>query len=219
MDAVPEPLPPAFFARDADVVARALLGQVLVHRSPSGLASGRIVETEAYLGPPGVHGHLRDRPDLDPALARRLAEEGDPASHAFRGPTPRNGSMFQEPGTAYVYRIYGVHRCLNVSTGATGRPEAVLLRAVEPLQGLELQRARRGRERPQDLGSGPAKLTEALGIGLEHDGTSLTHEPLWIGAGPPPERVASCRRVGVAGGEDLPLRFLDAASPHVSRPP
>ncbi|MBI5363469.1 MAG: DNA-3-methyladenine glycosylase, partial [Planctomycetes bacterium] len=138
-----------FFAREASTVAHALVGKLLVHRTREGTCSGRIVETEAYLS------------------------AGDAASHAHRGPTPRNASMFAAGGTAYVYRIYGVHLCFNVVTGPTGSGEAVLVRALEPLRGVELQRTRRGIADLRALCSGPGKLVQALGIRREHDGTSL----------------------------------------------
>src|SRR5262245_24782272 len=137
-----------FFERGAEELARELLGKVLVHRSPRGVAAGRIVETEAYLS------------------------SRDPASHAFRGKTARNAAMFEVPGTAYVYRIYGMHHCVNVVAAPHGSAEAVLLRALEPLVGVDLMRARRGRDDVRALCSGPGKLVEALAIGPEHDASS-----------------------------------------------
>jgi DNA-3-methyladenine glycosylase len=166
-------------------VARELLGCVLVHRSPGSLQRVRLVETEAYVG---VH---------------------DRASHASRGPTPRNRLMFGPPGFAYVYRIYGLHWMLNVVTAAEGDAQAVLLRAAEPLAGA--------------LGrlDGPARLTRALGVTDAHHGVDMTRGPLVFLPGAPPERVARGPRVGVDyAGEwaAAPLRFWDADSPAVSRP-
>lgn len=176
------------------LVARRLLGRVLVHDTPQGRVAGRIVETEAY---------LRD----------------DPASHAFRGPTARNASMFLARGHGYVYRIYGVHRCFNVVTGPEGVGEAVLVRALEPLEGLELMVARRGRSDPRELCSGPGKLVAALGIGPEHDGVDLTRGPLRILAGGPVPRgrIVAASRIGVSRAAERVLRFFPRDCPWVSR--
>ncbi|MBK7876764.1 MAG: DNA-3-methyladenine glycosylase [Planctomycetes bacterium] len=183
-----------FFARSAPAVARDLLGCLLVHQTAQGLCSGRIVETEAYLA------------------------EGDPASHSHAGRTSRNASMFERPGVAYVYRIYGVHCCFNVSTGREGRGEAVLVRALEPLRGLELQRRRRGALDPRALCSGPGKLVQALGLGLEHDGRSLLSGPLGIWCDDHDVGdVEITARIGITKARDLPLRFVVRASPFVSR--
>lgn len=218
----PEPLPRSLLARDADLVARDLLGHLVVHAPRGGaVTAGRMVEAEAYFGPPGAHAHLADRRDLPRALARSLAAEGDPASHSHRGPTPRNRVMFGPPGIAYVYVIYGIHHCLNVSTGEEGRAEAVLLRALEPLRGLAAMRERRGVEEATALASGPGKLTEAMGITREaHDGVDLTSPPgLFLARGTPvdPERVRATPRIGVAAAEAHPLRFVVDDHPHASR--
>jgi DNA-3-methyladenine glycosylase len=199
------PLPRAFFARDADVVARDLLGRVLVHETPTGgRLAARIVETEAYFGPAGANPQLRARRDMAPALRRRLAEKGDPASHSFRGPTARNRVMFEAPGHWYVYFVYGMHECANVVTGPLHAPEpqAVLLRAAEPVEGVE-HMAR------TDLG-GPARLCAAMGITRAHYGLGATKPPLYFEAGRRATRgVLVTGRIGVEGrGEDLPLRFV-----------
>lgn len=212
------PLLRSFLARDAHVVARELLGHVLVHETPDGTLAGRIVETEAYLGPPGVHAHLAKHPDAGGApWMGEVAEAGDPASHAHRGETPRNRVMFGAPGHAYVYLIYGVHRCVNVSTGTAGRPEAVLIRALEPLEGTDVMMRNRGTSEVTNVASGPGKLTQALGITREHDGHDLLEPPLFLARGDPAGHVASTPRVGVRGGEELPLRFHVEGNPHVSR--
>ena len=195
-------LPRGFYLRPTVEVARDLLGAFLVHRSPEGTTVGRIVETEAYLG--GV----------------------DPASHAYRGETARNRSMFGAPGRAYVYFIYGVHWCLNVVTAPRGVGEAVLLRALEPVEGLDRMRRRRGVEAERALCSGPGKLVQAMGIGRGHDGADLVRGDLTIrprGAWEPrlpgawDEAVVVAPRVGITKAADLPLRFYLADNPHVSR--
>lgn len=170
------------FGGGAVQVARRLLGAVLVHDSPEGLTAGRIVETEAYLS------------------------EGDGASHSRMGPTRRNGSMFLAAGHAYVYRIYGIHLCFNVVTGPEGRGEAALVRALEPLEGLDLMAQRRGRDAPRDLCSGPGKLVQAMGITLDHDGI-LLGEGLSILPRTKAVRPEVGRRIGISADKDLPLAF------------
>jgi DNA-3-methyladenine glycosylase len=202
-------LPRRFFARDADLVARDLLGRVLVHQTTRGRLAARIVETEAYFGPAGRNPHLAERSDMPTPLRARLLREGDPASHSFRGPTTRSSVMFGPPGFWYVYLIYGMHECANVVTGPERDPEpqAVLLRAGEPLEGAdEMRRRRKGR---LDL-SGPAKLCQALGVTRAHYGLPATEPPLWFEAG---ERVddrdvLTTPRVGITSAADLPLRFV-----------
>lgn len=185
-----------FYRRGTVELARELVGTLLMHDSPSGRAVGRIVETEAYLS------------------------EGDPASHSHRGRTDRNDSMFACAGTAYVYLIYGVHRCLNVVTAEEGVGEAVLLRALEPLEGLDVMAARRGTSTVRSLCSGPGKLAQAMGVSGEHDGVSLLNGALGLYA---PEadaegaKVAAGPRVGISRATELPLRFWLAGSPFVSR--
>ncbi|MGM0492104.1 MAG: DNA-3-methyladenine glycosylase [Armatimonadota bacterium] len=194
----PTPLPREFYLRPTCEVARRLLGCLLVHRGGGEKLVGRIVETEAYLA------------------------EGDPGCHAARGRTERNATMFGRPGTAYVYLIYGMHLCLNVVTHAEGTPEAVLLRAAEPLAGIDTMRRRRGRKPRKDLCSGPAKLTEAFGVTLDHNGEEITGGTLFVAAAPdPPERIAVTTRIGLGEGcgEDLMLRYLIPDSPWLSRPP
>lgn len=190
---LPRALPRRFFARHTVAVARALLGCLLVHVTPRGVLVGRIVETEAYRGP------------------------RDPASHAYRR-TPRSAIMYGRPGTAYVYLSYGVHRCLNVVTEQTGRPGAVLLRAVEPLGGLSLMRRRAPGAADGRVASGPGRLTRALGVTLRHNGVDLTRPPLYLAAGRRPGRIASGPRVGVGAAAGRRWRFGVAGHPSLSRP-
>ncbi len=187
-------LPRDFYRRDTVCVAKSLLGHYLVHRTDEGVTSGKIVETEAYL-------------------------QGDPACHAFRGMTPRNEAMFGMPGKSYVYLIYGVHYCFNVVSAAEGVGEGVLVRALEPVKGISIMRARRNRKRKKYLCKGPGCLTQAMGITTEHNNTDLTGESLFIarGKGKPPENIVVTTRVGINKGVDLPLRFYIKDSPYISR--
>jgi DNA-3-methyladenine glycosylase len=181
-----------FFDRSVHEVARDLIGCVLFH----GRTGGVIVEAESY-------------------------HQDDPACHGFNGATERNSVLFGGPGRAYVYRSYGVHSCLNFVTAPDGVAAAVLIRALEPFNGIGLMRRRRGVERIEDLCSGPGKLTQALGIGLGLNGSSLAHGPVGVlarsGAWRRPEIVEG-PRVGISKGTDLPWRFCAANSRCVSRP-
>lgn len=190
------PLPRAFYARATEAVARELLGAVLVCRSPEGTTAGRIVETEAYLG------------------------EHDLACHAAAGRTARTEPLYGEPGTAYVYFIYGVHWCFNAVTRPVGQPSAVLVRAVEPVRGVELMRRRRpAARRDVDLTNGPGKLCQAMGIGREHNGLSLQRSPIRIlrGERVPDRRVLVTPRIGITQCADWPLRWVIADNPFVSK--
>ena len=183
----------AFYERATVDVAHALLGQVLVSVTSEGRTSGRIVETEAYLG------------------------ADDPASHAARLRTGRVEAMWGEPGIAYVYRSYGIHAMLNVVTEPPGETGAVLIRALEPMIGIDLMRRRRGIEDERLLCSGPGKLCQALGIGLEMHGTDLvTSEKLWLSRGEPPRDVSTSGRIGISRGQAHPWRFWTTGNPHVS---
>lgn len=192
------PLPPEFYLQPTEQVALDLLGCLLVHRTGAGPVVGRIVETEAYLS------------------------QDDPGCHAARGQTDRNAPMFEGPGTLYVYQIYGVHYCVNLVTQPEGVPEAVLVRAVEPLAGIELMRKRRGRTRLEELANGPAKLTQAFGIGPQHNRGNATRGVLCVAPGPEPvAEIWRAPRIGIASerGGDLPLRFLVANCRWTSRRP
>ena len=179
----------------------------------------RIVETEAYFGPAERNAHLRSRRGMPTALRSRLVEHGDPASHSYVGITQRNRVMYGPPGYAYVYLIYGMHECVNVVTGPEDEPEpqAVLLRAGEPVEGIERMMARRGVARPTDVASGPAKLAKAMGISRAHYGADVTKGALRFEAGRPARAVDVTPRIGVVGGETLPLRFVERGNPHASR--
>ncbi|HVE79975.1 MAG TPA: DNA-3-methyladenine glycosylase [Gemmatimonadaceae bacterium] len=191
-------LPRAFYDRETERVARDLLGAVLECTTADGVASGRIVETEAYLG------------------------EHDEACHAVVGETLRTGPLYGAPGTAYVYFIYGVHWCFNAVTRAAGLPSAVLVRAVEPLEGLALMRARRPRaSTDRELTNGPGKLCQALGIEGRLNRVPLQRAPLVIreGVSVADEAVVVTPRVGISRAADWPLRYLVKESPFVSRTP
>lgn len=186
-------LPHGFFARETREVARDLLGQIVVTRSPEGLTAGRIVETEAYLGP------------------------DDPASHAARLRSGRVESMWGEPGIAYVYRSYGIHTMLNVVTRPAGETGAVLVRALEPLLGIDLMRRRRGVEDARRLCSGPGRLCQALGITLDLHGTDLvTSDRLWIARGEPVREISTSGRIGISRGQEHGWRYWETGNPHVS---
>jgi DNA-3-methyladenine glycosylase len=188
----PAPLEPTFYARPVVEVARDLLGCVVRH----GATAGVIVETEAY-------------------------HECEPACHAFVGVTARTRVLFGPPGRAYVYRSYGIHALLNAVCQAEGVGAAVLIRALEPLEGIERMRARRGLERPEDLCSGPGKLTQALAIELDLNDTDLATGPIrFEPAAPGWEEVdiVTSRRVGITKAPDLPWRFSVRGNSSVSRP-
>jgi len=189
------PLPPWFYARPTPEVARRLLGHILVSEIGGRRAAGRIVETEAYLGPQ------------------------DPASHAYgHRRTARTEPMYGPPGTAYVYFTYGMHWCLNAVTERPDFPAAVLIRALEPLEGLALMRRRRGAVADRDLCAGPARLCQALGITGKENGRPLTLGRLRIERDRRPKApVEITGRIGITRAEDWPLRFVIAGSLWVSR--
>jgi DNA-3-methyladenine glycosylase len=186
------PLPRAFYLRPAAQVARELLGKILVFEG----ASGRVVETEAYLG------------------------EDDGAAHSARGITPRTKVIFGPPGHAYVYFVYGMYDCLNIVCEPEGIAGCVLIRALEPLTGVDQMRQRRAAaRRDEDLANGPGKLTRALGIKITHSGVDVTKGPITIHT---PERaenfeIAASPRIGITKSADLPLRFFIRGNASVSR--
>lgn len=192
-------LPRDFYDRPTELVARDLLGAILECRSPDGIASGRIVETEAYLG------------------------EHDLACHAAAGRTARTEPLYGAPGTAYVYFIYGMYWCFNAVTRAEGEPSAVLVRALEPLDGIELMRTRRRlrSNRDIDLTNGPGKLCQALGIDGTYNRLPLNRLPLLIRRGEdvPRAAVTVTPRIGISKSADWPLRWLVTDSPFVSKTP
>ena len=185
-----------FYDRETEIVSRDLLGAVLECRTDEGTASGIIVETEAYIG------------------------EHDAACHAAAGRTKRTEPLYGPPGNAYVYFIYGMHWCINAVTRAEGLPSAVLIRALEPVGGLELMRHRRPKARSdRDLTNGPGKLCAALGIDRRMNGLPLQKYPVVIREG---SRVADrdvviTPRIGITQAADWPLRYLVRANNFVSR--
>jgi len=188
-------LPRDFYARSAVEVAPDLIGKHLFRRLDGEVLSGRIVETEAYMG------------------------ADDPASHAYRGPTERNRSMFGPPGHLYVYRSYGVHFCANLVTGDEGVGTAVLLRALEPLDGLETMQARRGVADRKLLCAGPGRLCQALGITRAQDGVDLLGDDIWIAGARSCSQILATRRIGISVAAERKWRFVEAGSPFLSRRP
>jgi DNA-3-methyladenine glycosylase len=177
-----------FFARSVHEVAPELIGVTLLVDA----VGGRIVEVEAY-------------------------DQQDPASHGYRGRTARNATMFGPPGYAYVYRSYGIHWCLNLVCGVEGVPEAALVRALEPTDRLDLQRARRGVDDVKALCSGPGKLCQALGVTREHDGLALDLPPFRLEGRIEVPEIVSGPRIGITRGTELSWRYMNAGSPYLSR--
>lgn len=186
-------LPHDFYLRDAREVARDLLGRTLVTTIDGLRTSGQIIETEAYLG------------------------KEDMASHAFRGLTGRNSAMFLSGGHAYIYFIYGMYHCFNVVTGDEGTGEAVLIRGLRPIDGVETMRMRRGGTPRHDtaLTDGPGKLTIALGIGPALNGTDLNDDPrIWIDEGSPlgADEILATPRIGITKSMEHPWRWIAASA-------
>jgi DNA-3-methyladenine glycosylase len=177
------------FDRSVHEIAPELIGATLLVDG----VGGRIVEVEAY-------------------------DREDPASHGYGGPTRRNASMFGPPGHAYVYRSYGIHWCLNLVCEGEGVPSAVLVRAIEPTQGLDEMRLRRGLEDPRLLASGPGRLCQALAITGEHDGLPLDQPPFELREHNGPVEVVAGARVGITRATELPWRYAEAGSRFLSRP-
>ncbi|MDE2366913.1 MAG: DNA-3-methyladenine glycosylase [Betaproteobacteria bacterium] len=177
-----------FYAPSVDV-ARSLIGSTLLLDG----IGGRIVETEAY-------------------------DHDDPASHSFSGPTKRNEVMFGPPGRAYIYRSYGIHWCLNFVCQAEGHGAGVLIRALEPLSGLEIMRARRGLDNVRLLCSGPGRVCQALGITNAHSGMPIDALPFQLLAPPGQITILTGPRIGISKAKDAPWRFGLSGSPFLSRP-
>jgi DNA-3-methyladenine glycosylase len=178
----------AFFARSVHDVAPELVGATLLVEG----VGGRIVEVEAY-------------------------DQEDPAAHGFRGRTARNASMFGPPGHAYVYRSYGIHWCLNLVCGGEDVAEAALLRALEPLRGLDAMRLRRGLDDRRLLCAGPGRLCQALGITGAHDGLPLDRAPFELAAGDARVTVATAPRIGITRAAERPWRYALEGSRYLSR--
>jgi DNA-3-methyladenine glycosylase len=178
-----------FFARSVHEVAPDLIGVTFLVDGVGGV----IVEVEAY-------------------------DQEDPASHGFRGPTPRNAVMFGPPGHVYVYRSYGIHWCVNFVCDKENRAEAALIRAIEPTHGLDEMRARRGVTAERALCSGPGKLCQALGITRQHDGLALDEPPLALLARAETPPIATGPRIGITRATELSWRYGLADSPFLSRP-
>jgi len=180
---------------DTTELAQFLIGKTLVRDHPQGRMTGRIVETEAYV-------------------------VGDAACHAFRGETPRNRALFLERGHAYVYFIYGCWHALNVCGEVAGVGAGVLVRAIQPIEGIEIMRSRRDGQRDVDIARGPGRLATALDIDRRLNGTDLCADgPLWLaGSLGPAGRIARSRRIGLSREIDRKLRFFESDNPHVSGP-
>jgi DNA-3-methyladenine glycosylase len=189
-------LPPSFYQLPTLELAQSLLGCLLVKKTDEGICSGFIVETEAYIGPV------------------------DRAAHSYNNKrTKRTEVMFGVPGHAYTYAMH-THCLVNVVSGEINHPEAILIRAVEPVEGMELMKKRRGLENILNLTSGPGKLTKAFGITMEDYGLPLWHEPLFIAKGMTPEAVSQGKRIGIDNSgeaKDYPWRFWITDNPFVSR--
>ncbi len=180
---------------DTARLARFLIGKMLVRMLPDGVAGGRIVETEAY-------------------------DIGDPAGHAYRGITPRNRTLFLDRGYAYVYLAYGISFMLNVSSETSGVGAGVLIRAIEPTDGITIMQRNRGTERVRDLARGPGRLCAALGIDRRLDGIDLCQAgPLWLGSdGQASDEIGQSKRIGITRAADSPLRFYVRGNRFVSGP-
>lgn len=190
---MPEKISRSFYAHPAAEVARDLLGKVVAREVGGEVVRGRVVETEAYCG------------------------ETDPGSHAYRGLTQRTAVMFGPPGYLYVYFTYGMHYCMNVVTDSPDTAGAVLIRALEPIDGIDIMVRRRGKKNRVNLCNGPAKLCQALAISRAQNGADLEGCEIWTEwSGPPTEPIAVSSRVGLSAGRDLPMRFFLAGNPFVS---
>ncbi len=191
-------LPYSFYGRDTVNVARDLLGKLMLFDNKGTAVGGIVVETEAYLG------------------------QDDAACHSARGKSKRNAVMFGPSGYAYIYLIYGMYLCFNVTTGAEDSPEAVLIRALEPVAGIDLMRKNRGQDDLLNLCSGPGKLAQALGIKMSLNGTSVVEGKVKFFAYPkedvlPAPNIVATTRVGISKVADLPLRFYLEGNKFISK--
>ncbi|UCG63259.1 MAG: DNA-3-methyladenine glycosylase [Candidatus Zixiibacteriota bacterium] len=187
-------LPRSFYNRPTLKVAADLIGKYIVFESPAGTMSARIVEVEAYIG------------------------QGDPACHAARGKTKRNAVMFGKPGFTYVYFIYGMYYCLNFVTEREGFPAAVLLRAAEPVEGIDLMKKHSPRQKEHRLLAGPGKFCKTFGLTRTHNGLDLTGHTIYLeDRQGEPGNVVTTPRIGINHGAELKWRFLDADSSAVSK--
>ena len=183
-----------FFSRDTITTARDLLGCMLIHKSPEGLAGGYIVETEAYLG------------------------QEDPACHSYKGKTKRNEVMFLGAGLVYVYLIYGMYYCLNFTSNSGDKPEAVLIRALEPVTGIETMEKNRNKAKLKELCSGPGKLAQALGIDMGINGTEVGDKiTVYERTNELENNIIATTRVGISQAADLPLRFYIKDNQFISK--
>jgi DNA-3-methyladenine glycosylase len=183
----------SFYSRDTEKVAKELLGKILVHKTKEGICKGKIVETEAYFGCK------------------------DPASHAYRKQTKRNFLMFGAPGKAYIYFCYGNHWLFNIVAKKDENPGAVLIRALEPLEGIELMKRRRGIAKINNLTNGPGKLTKALGIKKEENGLDLTKSNLFLENSNEKFEIVRAKRVGISKDLNKLLRFYIKKNNFVSK--
>jgi len=186
-------LPLKFFNRETEQVAKDLIGCYLVNKTPEGKIIGKIVETEAYL-------------------------QDDPSSHSFNGLTKRNSPMFSHPGTIYIYFTYGMHHCFNIATRKKGIGEAVLIRALEPIKGIELMKKRRNTDKVKSLCNGPAKLVQSLAISPNLNNTQINSSSLKILKPKNNKlRIKTSKRIGISRGSELPLRFCIENNEFVSK--
>ena len=186
-----------FYVRDGLTVARELIGKKLIHRSAEGMTGGLIVEAEAYMG------------------------AVDAAAHSFKGRTKRTEIQYADGGRAYIYMIYGMHICFNVTANVVDVPEAVLIRALEPTDGIELMMRRRNKKSPRELCNGPGKLTQAMGITIANYGVDLCGDEIFIETTDRAVEIDSARRVNVdyaGAAADFPWRFLLRGSDFISAP-
>lgn len=187
-------LPATFYQRPTLTLARDLPGRHLLRRIDNHLLRCRIVEVEAY------------------------HQDGDAAAHSYGGPTDRNRVMFGPPGRLYVYFIYGMHFCMNVVSEGEGIGAAVLIRALEPIDGEAIMRSHRGDMPRRQLTNGPAKACKALAVDRKLDGTSLQGDQIWLEAGDGPQSLITTTRIGITKSADLPWRFYIKNHPYVSKP-